>query len=57
MHAKKFVAAVQNGVGQQSPFLLYMDFDAGHGGGKPRQKVIDDRELELRFLMHALGMK
>jgi len=57
MHAKKFVAAVQNGIGQRSPFLLYMDFDAGHGGGKPRQKVIDDRELELRFLMHALGMK
>ena len=55
-HAKKFVAAVQNNVGQQSPFMLYMDFDSGHGGGKPRQKVIDDRELELRFLMHALGM-
>jgi prolyl oligopeptidase len=56
MHAKKFVAAVQNNPGQRSPFLLYMDYDSGHGGGKPRQKIIDDRELELRFLMHALGM-
>jgi len=57
LHAKKFVAAVQGNPGQVSPFMLYMDFDSGHGGGKPRQKVIDDRELELRFLMHALGMK
>ncbi|HVE48724.1 MAG TPA: prolyl oligopeptidase family serine peptidase [Casimicrobiaceae bacterium] len=57
LHAKKFVAAVQNNVGQQSPFMLYMDFDSGHGGGKPRQKVIDDREIELRFLLHALKMK
>ena len=56
VHAKKFVAAVQGNPGQVSPFMLYMDYDAGHGAGKPRQKVIDDRELELRFLMHALGM-
>lgn len=55
-HAKKFVAAVQANPGQVSPFLLYMDYDAGHGAGKPRAKVIEDRELELRFLMHALGM-
>ena len=56
LHAKKFVAAAQNNPGQVSPVLLYMDFDSGHGFGKSRQKVIDDRELELRFLMHALGM-
>ncbi|MGZ8203710.1 MAG: prolyl oligopeptidase family serine peptidase, partial [Burkholderiales bacterium] len=56
LHAKKFVAAAQNNPGQLSPVLLYMDFDSGHGFGKSRQKVIDDRELELRFLMHALGM-
>ena len=34
LHAKKFVAAVQNNPGQVSPFLLYMDFDSGHGTGK-----------------------
>ncbi|GIK85691.1 MAG: prolyl endopeptidase [Betaproteobacteria bacterium] len=53
-HAKKFVAAVQSNPGQVSPFMLYMDYDAGHGLGKPRAKVIDDREIELRFLLHAL---
>lgn len=56
LHAKKFVAAVQNNPGQLFPFLLYMDFDSGHGYGKSRQKVIEDRDYELRFLMHALGM-
>jgi prolyl oligopeptidase len=56
LHAKKFVAAVQNNPGQISPFLLYMDFDSGHGSGKARAKVIEDREYELRFLINVLGM-
>jgi len=56
LHAKKFVAAAQNNSGQASPVLLYMDFDSGHGFGKSRKSIIDDREVELRFLMNALGM-
>jgi prolyl oligopeptidase len=56
LHAKKFVAALQNNPGQISPTLLYMDFDSGHGGGKPRSKVIEDRDYELRFVMNLLGM-
>ena len=56
VHAKKFVAAAQNNPGQVSPILLYMDYDSGHGFGKARQRIIEDREYELRFLMHALGM-
>jgi prolyl oligopeptidase len=56
LHAKKFVAAVQNNPGQVSPFLLYMDFDSGHGTGKTNQQRVVDRDYELRFLMRALGM-
>jgi prolyl oligopeptidase len=56
LHAKKFVAAVQNNPGQISPFLLYMDFDSGHGTGKTQQQRVIDRDYELRFLMQALGM-
>jgi prolyl oligopeptidase len=56
MHAKKFVAAVQSNPGQVSPFLLYMDFDSGHGTGKTNQQRIVDRDYELRFLMNALGV-
>ncbi|HEX6137212.1 MAG TPA: prolyl oligopeptidase family serine peptidase [Casimicrobiaceae bacterium] len=54
LHAKKFVAEVQNHVGQVSPFLLYMDFDSGHGTGKTQQQRVTDRDYELRFLMQAL---
>ena len=56
LHAKKFVAAVQNNPGQVSPFLLYMDFDSGHGTGKTTQQRVIDRDYELRFVMNALGM-
>ncbi|HJU21354.1 MAG TPA: prolyl oligopeptidase family serine peptidase [Casimicrobiaceae bacterium] len=56
MHAKKFVAEVQNHPGQVSPFLLYMDFDSGHGTGKTQQQRVVDRDYELRFLMEELGM-
>ena len=56
LHAKKFVARVQNNPGQRSPFLLYMDFDAGHGTGKTTQQRIDDYEYQMRFVMNVLGM-
>ena len=56
LHAKKFVAAVQNNPGQASPFLLYMDFDSGHGTGKTNQQRVVDRDYELRFLMSRLGI-
>jgi prolyl oligopeptidase len=55
MHAKKFVAEVQNHPGQVSPFLLYMDFDSGHGTGKTQQQRVIDRDYELRFLLQATG--
>jgi len=56
LHAKKFAALVQNNPGQVAPFLLYMDFDSGHGSGKTNQQRVIDRDYELRFLMNALGM-
>jgi prolyl oligopeptidase len=56
LHAKKFVAAVQGNPGQLSPFLLYVDFDSGHGTGKTQQQRVVDRDYELRFVMNALGM-
>ena len=56
-HAKKFVARVQNHPGQVDPFLLYMDFDSGHGYGKAKEQVIRDREYELRFIFSRLGMR
>jgi prolyl oligopeptidase len=57
LHAKKFVAAVQNHVGQVDPFLLYMDFDSGHGYGKAKEQIIRDRENELRFIFSQLKIR
>lgn len=56
LHAKKFLAAVQNNVGQKSQFMLYMDFDSGHGSGKSTEQTIIDLEFRMRFVMGALGM-
>lgn len=57
LHAKKFVAAIQNNLGQVSPFMLYMDFDSGHGSGKSTEQTIFDLTFRMRFLMGALDMK
>lgn len=56
LHAKKMVAALQNNTGQINPIMLYMDYDSGHGTGKSVQKVIEDFDYEMRFLMRTLGM-
>ena len=56
LHAKKFVAAVQNNAGQKNPFMLFMDYDSGHGSGKSTEQIIDDLEFQARFIMCELGM-
>ena len=57
LHAKKFVAAVQNHLGQIDPFLLYMDFDSGHGYGKSKEQTIRDLEYEMRFVFARLAVR
>ena len=57
LHAKKMVAALQNNIGQINPTLLYMDYDSGHGTGKSVQKMIEDLEYEMRFLIRTLEME
>ena len=56
LHAKKFVAALQNNPGQINPILLYMDYDSGHGSGKSTEKQIEDIEIQYNFIMNELGM-
>src|SRR5690606_32343589 len=57
LHAKKFVAALQNNPGQINPILLYMNFDSGHGSGKSTQQQIDELAFRWRFIMGELGMQ
>lgn len=56
LHAKKFVAALQNNPGQINPIMLYMDYDSGHGSGKSTEKQIEDIEVQYGFIMNQLGM-
>jgi len=56
LHAKKFVAALQNNPGQHDPILLYINYDSGHGSGQSTEQLIDYYEFRYRFLMCQLGV-
>ncbi len=56
LHAKKFVAALQNNPGQINPIMLYIDYDSGHGSGKSTEQLIEEIEFQWRFIMNQLGM-
>lgn len=56
LHAKKFVAALQNNPGQINPIILHMDFNSGHGYGQSTQQKIDNSVFEFEFIMNQLGM-
>lgn len=56
LHAKKFVAALQNNPGQLNPVLLHMDYNSGHGPGQSTQQMIDNYVFEFEFIMNQLGM-
>ncbi|MFA6571704.1 MAG: prolyl oligopeptidase family serine peptidase [Bacteroidota bacterium] len=57
LHAKKFVAALQNNEGQTNPILLFVDFESGHGSGQSIEQQVNNIELEWRFVLGNLGVK
>ncbi|WP_082282812.1 prolyl oligopeptidase family serine peptidase [Myxococcus hansupus] len=57
MHARKFVAAVQNATGNQAPALLRIEANAGHGGADQVAKSIDSSVDLYSFLFHALEVQ
>ena len=57
LHAKKFAAALQNHPSQQNPVMLFVDFESGHGSGQSIDQMIENIELEWRFVMDTLGME
>ena len=56
MNAKKFVARLQNNIGQVSPIILHMDYDSGHGSGQSTKQSIDNWTFIFEFIMNQLGM-
>jgi len=55
-HSFKFAAALQAAQAGDAPILVRVETSAGHGAGKPTQKVIDEAADLLAFVEHALGV-
>jgi prolyl oligopeptidase len=55
LHARKMAALMQASTGSDKPILLHYDTKAGHSGGTPVSKQIDNLTDELNFLMWQLG--
>jgi prolyl oligopeptidase len=56
LHARKMTALLQSATASAKPVLLQYDTKAGHSGGKPISKTIEDLADELSFLFHELGV-
>jgi len=55
-HAKKFVATLQAADVGKNPILIRVETKAGHGGGKPTSKVIDEQSDIYAFLFKIFGI-
>jgi prolyl oligopeptidase len=56
LHARKFVAALQNLEGQRAPVLLRIESNAGHGGADQVAKAIESSADMLAFLFQTFEM-
>ena len=56
-HSFKFAATLQKCQAGPAPALIRIDTKAGHGGGKPLAKVLEEQADIYGFLMFNLGME
>ncbi len=56
-HSFKFAAALQEAQAGDAPTLIRIDSKAGHGGGKPLSKQMEETADIYGFIMYHLGMK
>ncbi len=56
-HSFKFAATLQADNDGTNPTLIRIETRAGHGAGKPTDKVIDEAADMWSFIMYNLGMK
>jgi prolyl oligopeptidase len=56
-HSFKFAATLQPAQGCNNPVLIRIDNKAGHGGGKPTSKLIDEAADIWSFVFYNMGVK
>jgi prolyl oligopeptidase len=56
LQARKMTARLQSATASDRPIVLLYDTKAGHSGGQPLSKTIDDMSLELTFLAWQLDL-
>ena len=56
-HSFKFAAALQAAQGGDAPVLIRVDTSAGHGAGKPTDKIVAERTDVVAFLVRALQLE
>ena len=56
-HSFKFIAALQHAQTGKAPVLIHISTRAGHGGGKPVNKRIQETADQWAFLVKNLGMR
>jgi prolyl oligopeptidase len=57
MHARKMTARLQAATGSDRPVLLRLEARAGHGAGKPLNKVLDELTDTWTFVFWQLGVE
>jgi len=56
LQARKMTARLQAATKSGRPVMLLYDTKAGHSGGKPLSKIIEDTSLEVAFLFSQLAI-
>ena len=56
-HSFKFAATLQECQKGNNPVIIRIDTKAGHGGGKPLEKVLEEQADIYGFIMYNMGMK
>lgn len=56
-HSFKFAATLQHCQAGDAPCLIRIDTKAGHGGGKPLAKVLEETADIYGFIMYNVGME
>jgi len=54
-HSFKFAATLQEMNSGTRPCLIRIETKAGHGGGKPISKLLDEEADKLAFCFYNLG--